>query len=228
MLNPWYDPIHNFFVFSIFIPFLIGLFCWKRIDSRFHVFIIYLGIGCVMELLSTVLYHTNHYTRYTHHISAITFAYLEAMLVSRFILSFNDQSKINKFQYYLTLTTIAVLLLDYQLFGYHTYRRYLTDFLFLIVLIFLNLRLLVNTPRFAELRPMKNSIKLITIPMLLYFIGFLFIVLLCFVEPILELKKGFIAYSRYIYAIFNFLGYISYSLALIWAPKRITFLPLYS
>jgi hypothetical protein len=228
MSNPWYDPIHNFFVFSIFIPFLTGLFCWKRIDSRFHVFIIYLGIGCVMEVLSTVLYHTNHYTRYTHHISVITFAYLEVMLVSRFFLSFTDQSIINKFQYYLTLTTIAVLILDYKLFGYHTYRRYLIDFFFGIILIFLSLRLLVNAPRFAELRPMQKSLKLITLPMLLYVVGFLFIVLLCFIEPVLKLKKGDIGYSRSIFVIFNFLGYILYSLALIWTPKRITFLPTYS
>jgi hypothetical protein len=228
MSNPWYDPIHNFFVFSIFIPFLTGLFCWKRIDTRFHVFIIYLGVGCAMELLSTVLYHTNLYTRTTHHISNIMYMFLEIMLLSRFILSFSNQSNINKLQLYFALAAFAVYLLDFQIFGYNTYRRYLMDFLCEILMIFLTLQLLVKAPRFTELKSLQISLKLISIPMLLYFIGFLFIVLLCFIAPILELRQGYIGYSRSIFVIFNFLGYISYSLALIWAPKRITFLHSYS
>jgi hypothetical protein len=219
-------PIHSFLILSIFIPFLTGIFCWKRIDPRFHAFIIYLGIGCVMEVSGEVLLLTNHYTRTSHRISNIIYLWLDAILLVNWLLrfGFTEKTRISKIQFGLILAGLMTMLLDYLLFGYDTYRLYLMHFLFTGVIIFLIIQLLVNMPRHAELIPFRRSLNWILIPLLISEIVFVFIVLFSFVTPIHHELQGIVSNIRIGFVLLNFFGYLSYSLALIWAPKRITFL----
>jgi hypothetical protein len=97
-------------------------------------------------------------------------------------------------------------------------------FLFTGVIIFLIIQLLVNMPRHAELIPFCRSLNWILIPLLISEIVFVFIVLFSFITPIHHELQGIVSIIRVGFVLLNFIGYLSYSLALIWAPKRITFL----
>lgn len=226
MSNPWFNPILNFFSLSILIPFLIGIFCWKKIDPRFHVFIIYLGLGSAMEILSDILYHTNHYTRTTHHLSFIIYSLLEAFLLVQWLLRFGFAEKIQIKRIFnrLMIACLVTMLADYLLFGYNTYRLHLMDFLYSGVLIFFTIQLLVNIPRHAQLITFRRSLNLILIPLLVYEVVYMFIVLFSFLTPILIEINGIVTYTRYVFITLNFLGYLSYTLAFLWAPKRTKFL----
>jgi hypothetical protein len=226
MSNPWFNPVLNFFVLSILIPFLTGIFRWKHIDPRFHVFIIYLGLGSAMEVLNMVLYHTNHYTRTTHHLSFIIYTSLEAILLVQWLLrlDFIDKIRIKKVLYCLVLAAMVTIIVDYLLLGYDTYRLHLMSFLFQGILIFFTIQLLVNIPRHADLYPFRRSLNLILIPLLISEVVYVFILLFSFITPLLPKLFGIVSYTRYVFITLNFIGYLSYTMAFLWAPNRIKFL----
>jgi hypothetical protein len=197
-----------FLNFSLLIPLFIGLCRIKELDKQFSVLIIYLFVSLFNELYSLIP-HSDIGLKISYSISYITES--QCFLYIFYMWSINRTPKLILFQIlFLILSFFDILImLNSDLKSIEL--MHLIQTLFLLIL----------STKVLIVRRLRGESKmlLIAIPFIIHSIYFIILNLLMWFLYSQSTKSLFInLYS--IIPLINFLSYISYSLAFIWAPKK--------
>lgn len=213
-----------FLTHSIFIPFLIGIFKWKKNDSKFHPFIIYLGLGCLAEFLGYSLRTNDLLTPIVSNTKNFLYSWMAGLFLLEFIFRFNQ---FKNSRYILLIFTVICWLIfgiEYFILGLDQYRASFVEVFSQIFLIYFEIHLIIKLVHHVQLRIHKKGLFFILIPMLFFDVFYLIFSILCFYTE--HHKIGtLLSNLQFGYIVYNFFTYLLYSIALLWFSKQINYLP---
>ncbi len=201
---------------SIIIPALVGIYVFGSIKKEYRYFIITIITGAL-----------NEYNMEFQMLPYFIFDAIHTMFYSQFFLLLYfkwDLEKISNFKKILLHALVFILIIIDQYYDYLSiYHIKWAQISCIIGIAIYGIRLLTQTQN-NLISPKENlSRKLIIIPFLVFSVYYATINILMhylFNEGTKQVFKELYNVIRWI----NFLSYISYTLALIWAPKKEQFL----
>ncbi len=201
---------------SIIIPALVGIYVFGSIKKEYRYFIITINTGAL-----------NEYNMEFQMLPYFIFDAIHTMFYSQFFLLLYfkwDLEKISNFKKILLHALVFILIIIDQYYDYLSiYHIKWAQISCIIGIAIYGIRLLTQTQN-NLISPKENlSRKLIIIPFLVFSVYYATINILMhylFNEGTKQVFKELYNVIRWI----NFLSYISYTLALIWAPKKEQFL----
>lgn len=193
---------------SILIPILFWMFRIRDIENVYHVFAICLIFGAINEILHLFFLRT-----YVSIILSSIYHFIESQCILYIFSSWIGLKKIFRrllhFLFFIIPATEFVYILNtgnYDIFWIYV--------LSIIILVILGIKILTS-----ENFKINISQKLIIIPVIVYFIYYSILDILMALLFNKQTQPLFIN-LYYIINVINFLSYISYSLAFLWAPKK--------
>ncbi|MEN9698019.1 MAG: hypothetical protein RLZ56_1440 [Bacteroidota bacterium] len=204
--------IIDIFNLLILLPIFIWIIKCRSIQIKYNHFAIYLILGLINELI-----HIGKYNNSTINLASSIYYLIETQFLLNIFLFWLGESFIRK----ITLHTIYFLLWFFDFINWYVEKNINVPwmyFLMLIGLIILGIKI-ISKNNITNAR----SQKLIIIPFIVYAIYFIIInILMAFLYTKQNQQLFINLYS--VINLINFLSYISYSLALLWAPKKEQFL----
>lgn len=203
-------------IFAIFIPTVVGLIQFNKLDRAYSDFIFFLCAGSITEILTRIFHESN-----------LTRAYIQVVYtLTEFILLFsyfqNWGRRRKQQSYFLGFFMICVACFDFYNIPKLTYTFRVISSLSPAILIIKGIPVLAsefNKKKFG----FRNPSILILLPILVTI----------FLDLVFEFSM-WVAYSKstqqffinmlYSMNVLNFLSYICFTFALIWAPKKEKFL----
>ena len=193
---------------SILIPILFWMYRFKDIDKIYHIFGIYLISGLITEILLMVFGE-----KYIVLLTSSIFHFFESQCILYVFLSWIVLKK--NFRKLLHLLFFILVAIEFvYLFNTASYNVFRIYILITIILVILGIKNLTS-----ENNKINISQKLIIIPVIVYFIYYSILDILMALLFNKQTQPLFIN-LYYIINVINFLSYISYSLAFLWAPKK--------
>jgi len=196
----------------IIIPFLIGVFRYKSISKEYYLFLVLLFFGFINETIQSTLV-----SNYYRGLFSMIYAFIDAQCFLVLFLRWRsfDRSTIINYQILFFFISLVGFLLKLNSTGISIEWSHKIQTAILVIF---------ATPILTQ----KNSEharsqKLIIIPFIVFSVYYIVLNILMYFLFNKSTQALFIdLYS--IITIINFLSYISYSFAIIWAPKREQFL----
>jgi hypothetical protein len=224
MIKAFLHSINSVFLtHAIFIPFLIGIFKWKKIDSKFHPFIIYLGMGCLAEFLGYSLRTNDLLTPIVSNTKNFLYSWLAGLFLLEFIFRFNQSQNSRSIQLIFTVICWLIFGIEYFILGLDQYRASFVGVFTLIFLIYFELDLIIKVVHHTHLRFNKKGLFFILLPMLFFDIFYLIFSILCFYTDHYKIDT-LLSNLQFGYIIYNFFTYLLYSIAFLWFSKQINYL----
>lgn len=191
---------------SILFPIIVWVVRLQNINEVYNLFIVHLFFGLLNEIIHLTIHSNTISTT-----SSLVYYFLETQCILYYLLYWSEFSSFFKKIFhivFLVLLTINALLL-FNVNGYIFYWLYM---IILFTIIVLGIKTLVKVK-------IDISQKLIIIPIIVYSIYYIVLnVLMAFLFS--KTTQALFIKLYDVIAIINFLSYISYSLALLWAPKK--------
>lgn len=202
------------FTFSIIVPTVIGIVRFNTIHKSYRFFIYILGVIC----LNTVNYEYNPSLNAKHLVSHLL-GVIELVLMLTLLLRWNKTKLSYKLKCLLKIALSVFLCYGIYLVSGNIYATNWPHLVVLAVLSAYAFGILTQqkTTQFTDIKAIPR--KLIIIPFILSSIYFISIkISLYFLYT--PTNEPFFAELYSVVVIINLLSYISYSLALQWAPKK--------
>lgn len=208
------DLVVQIITLSIIFPLIIGLIRIKVIHQSYYWFLGYLTAGFITELSALFIYDIK-----IINIIQDTFSLISVCLLLQLFHNWGFiKRNRNKFLRLLFLL-IFIQLLDYILQANEQIKIPWGYMINMLILIVVSLLLLNDEFSFTKDPYFKNSRVLILAPLIIYYLYFIVLNLLMAFLFSRSTQKLF-SELYYIINYINLFRYLSFSLALIWAPKR--------
>lgn len=194
---------------SIIIPILFWIYRFRDIEKIYHVFAIYLISGFITEVIHAIAYEE----KYVSVMTSIIFHVFESQCIL-FLFSFWIDLKI----YFRKLFQLLFFIISSieSVFIYNTLNRNIFPLYILLVVVLIIFGIKILTSQNYKI---TISQKLIIFPTIVYFIYYSVLDILMSLLFNKHNQPVFINLYNII-SLINFLSYISYSLAFLWAPKK--------
>jgi hypothetical protein len=200
--------------FFIFLPGLIGLFRWKQMDKKFHPFVMLIWVGCLNEVISTIVVAQGH----TNIINNNIYFLLEAF----FLLWFFEKNGLFKDQRML-LAGIATAYLTLFLFESLTLKKFtMQNNYFLVLYAFVTVLMSISTINYLLVNTksnlLTNGVFLICIAFIVFFTQT--VLVHSFWIYGLTNSRNFLATIYLIMFYVNLFANLTFAVGLLWIPKK--------
>jgi hypothetical protein len=202
----------------VLVPTLVGLYRFKTLDDGHRFFLYYLVVYGFFQVTSVIIVEINVKTKMHYANYGICF-FLLFQTLSHWIQSFRWKMLFKIISIIAPLTIFIEFALRSSVINIPSYSKLFISFFFSIVAI----PLLVKKFSHGTLVPWENSIVLILIPLI---ITLLIAVVLHVVYAVVysSFTHPFLSRSFFVLRILQFLSYFSFTIAMLWAPRKEIFI----
>ncbi len=215
-----FDLITDILDLSIIVPIVIGGTRVRAMEKPFIIFWLFLVVGLINESI----YFSNH-TPLQQNIREYSYLAFENLSLIYILLCWQQSPKRKQLFILYSLMLLGAIFMEALMAGVNTYRVILVKFpaySFLMVAGIVTIDKILSVEK--NNKKIVNSKLLILIPTVISYIYTLILLLSLQLFYTEETKRFFsVLYTSFIPPI-NFLSYLSFSLAFLWAPKKEKFL----
>jgi hypothetical protein len=215
-----FDWVSDILDFSIIVPIVIGSTRIRTMEKPFAIYWVLLVVGFINESI----YYFIH-TPLQRNIREYSYLFIETLSLTFILLCWRRSPKRKQLFLFYSLFLFGAMLTEILMAGMHSYRVILVKFpaySFLVILSIATIdKILSREKNNGKIASSKLLILIPTVISCIYTLMLMIVLQFFYAE---EAKRFFIVLYRSFITSINFLSYLSFSLAFLWAPKKEKFL----